>query len=146
MNQIIDSLLQILEYTLLAYFGFASIYIFIFSFAGLWYRPRTQKTRGKIRKIAILIPGYKEDQVIIEVTKSALLQRYPMNQFDVVVIAERPKISPYAQGIRDNLAAALGLPGDAVNVKATTSEGLGFTGRGEGMAAQAVCTLRPEKP
>ncbi|MDN3642969.1 glycosyltransferase family 2 protein [Lutimonas halocynthiae] len=88
MNQIIDSLLQILEYTLLAYFGFASIYIFIFSFAGLWYRPRTQKIRGKIRKIAILIPGYKEDQVIIEVTKSALLQRYPMNLFDVVVIAD----------------------------------------------------------
>ena len=88
MNQIIDSLLQILEYTLFAYFGFASIYIFIFSFAGLWYRPRTQKLRGKIRKIAILIPGYKEDQVIIEVAKSALLQRYPMNLFDVAVIAD----------------------------------------------------------
>ena len=88
MNQIIDSLLQILEYTLFAYFGFASIYIFIFSFAGLWYRPRTQKIRGKIRKIAILIPGYKEDQVIIEVAKSALLQRYPMNLFDVAVIAD----------------------------------------------------------
>lgn len=88
MNQIINSLLLILEYALLAYFGFASIYIFIFSFAGLWYRPRTQKIRGKIRKMAILIPGYKEDQVIIEVTKSALLQRYPMNLFDVVVIAD----------------------------------------------------------
>jgi len=88
MNQIIDSILLIFEYTLLAYFGFASIYIFIFSFAGLWYRPRTQKIRGKIRKIAILIPGYKEDQVIIEVAKSALLQRYPMNLFDVVVIAD----------------------------------------------------------
>lgn len=73
---------------MLAYFGFASIYIFIFSFAGLWYRPRNQNKQGKFRKIAILIPGYKEDSVIIEVTKSALLQKYPMNLFEVVVIAD----------------------------------------------------------
>lgn len=73
---------------MLAYFGFASIYIFIFSFAGLWYRPRIQTKEGKIRKIAILIPGYKEDRVIIEATKSALLQKYPINLFEIVVIAD----------------------------------------------------------
>ena len=73
---------------MLAYFGFASIYIFIFSFAGLWYRPRIQNKQGRLRKIAILIPGYKEDEVIIEATKSALLQKYPMNLFEVVVIAD----------------------------------------------------------
>ncbi len=88
MSQILDFIIHTLEYTLLAYFGFASFYIFIFSFAGLWHRPRTQKKSGRIRKIAILIPGYKEDQVIIDVAKSALLQRYPMNLFDVVVIAD----------------------------------------------------------
>ena len=48
--------------------------------------------------------------------------------------------------MRANLAAALGLSGDAVGVKATTSEGLGYTGRGEGMAAHAVCTLRSGNP
>jgi len=86
--QIIAFIIQILEYTLLAYFGFASLYIFIFSFAGLWYKTRTHTVVNKIRKIAILIPGYKEDEVIIEVTKSALLQKYPMNLFDVIVIAD----------------------------------------------------------
>ena len=65
---------------------------------------------------------------------------------DAVVIAERPKIAPHAPEIRKRLAAALGIPDEAVNVKATTTEGLGFTGRGEGMAAHAVCTLREEKP
>lgn len=88
MNQVIDSVIQIIEYTLLGYFGFASIYIFIFAFAGLLYRPRTNKKLGKIRKIAILIPGYKEDEVIIEATKSALLQKYPINLFEIVVIAD----------------------------------------------------------
>ena len=86
--QIIAFIIQILEYTLLAYFGFASLYIFIFSFAGLWYKTRTHTVVNKIRKIAILIPGYKEDEVILEVTKSALLQKYPMNLFDVIVIAD----------------------------------------------------------
>ncbi len=63
---------------------------------------------------------------------------------DTVIIAERPKLAPYTDEIRKRLAGALGLEEEFVNVKATTSEGLGFTGRGEGMAAHAVCTLGPE--
>ena len=85
---LLSSILQILEYALLIYFGFASIYIFIFSFAGLWYKNNQHVVIRKIRKIAILIPGYKEDEVIIDVAKSALLQKYPMNCFDVIVIAD----------------------------------------------------------
>ena len=65
---------------------------------------------------------------------------------DTVVIAERPKLAPHVAEMRKRLAAALGLPEDSVGVKATTSEGLGFTGRGEGIAAQAVCTLREKRP
>lgn len=65
---------------------------------------------------------------------------------DTVVIAERPKLALHAAAIKKNLAIALGLPEDAVGVKATTSEGLGFTGRGEGIAAQAVCTLLEKQP
>ena len=64
--QIIAIIIQIVEYTLLAYFGFASLYIFIFSFAGLWYKKREHTVVKKIRKIAILIPGYKEDEVILK--------------------------------------------------------------------------------
>ena len=60
---------------------------------------------------------------------------------DATVVLERPKLAPYRDAIRDALAGALGVAPDAVNVKATTGEGLGFVGRGEGAAAMAVATL-----
>jgi 2-C-methyl-D-erythritol 2,4-cyclodiphosphate synthase len=60
---------------------------------------------------------------------------------DVTVVCERPKVGPHVAAIRETLAAALGIAVDAVSVKATTTEMLGFTGRGEGIAAQAVCLL-----
>ena len=60
---------------------------------------------------------------------------------DVTVICERPKVGPYALAMRERIAQVLALPRDAVSVKATTSERLGFTGRGEGIAAQAVVLL-----
>ena len=60
---------------------------------------------------------------------------------DTTVMMERPKLSPYRDSIRTTLATALGLPLGHVNVKATTGEGMGFVGRGEGVAALAVATL-----
>lgn len=60
---------------------------------------------------------------------------------DVTLIAQRPKIAPYIPRMRDNIAADLGLSPDAVSVKATTEEGLGFTGDGSGMSAQAVALI-----
>ena len=60
---------------------------------------------------------------------------------DVTVVCERPKVAPHAAEMRANLAADLSIDVDAVSVKATTSEKLGFTGRGEGIAAQAICLL-----
>jgi 2-C-methyl-D-erythritol 2,4-cyclodiphosphate synthase len=60
---------------------------------------------------------------------------------DITVVCERPKIGPHAPAMRANLAADLGIGIVAVSAKATTSEGLGFTGRGAGIAAQAVCLL-----
>jgi 2-C-methyl-D-erythritol 2,4-cyclodiphosphate synthase len=60
---------------------------------------------------------------------------------DATVVLERPKLAPYRDAIRDALAAALGIAQDRVNVKATTGEGIGFVGRGEGAAAMAVATL-----
>ena len=60
---------------------------------------------------------------------------------DITVICERPKGGPHAQAMRELLARELGVDVDAVSIKATTSEGLGFTGRGEGIAAQASCLL-----
>jgi 2-C-methyl-D-erythritol 4-phosphate cytidylyltransferase/2-C-methyl-D-erythritol 2,4-cyclodiphosphate synthase len=60
---------------------------------------------------------------------------------DVTLICERPRIKPHRQAMRERLAALLGLPLDRVSVKATTTEGMGFTGRVEGLAAQAVCAV-----
>lgn len=60
---------------------------------------------------------------------------------DVTLICERPKIKPHRQAMRERLADILSLPLDRVSVKATTTEGMGFTGRGEGLAAQALATV-----
>ena len=60
---------------------------------------------------------------------------------DITVVCERPKVGPHAQAMRERMAADLGVDIGAVSVKATTSEKLGFTGRGEGIAAQAVVLL-----
>ncbi len=60
---------------------------------------------------------------------------------DITVVCERPKVGPHTQAMRERLAVDLGVAVDAVSVKATTSESLGFTGRGEGIAAMAVCLL-----
>jgi 2-C-methyl-D-erythritol 2,4-cyclodiphosphate synthase len=60
---------------------------------------------------------------------------------DVCLIGERPKIGPHRQRMRDHIAPLLGLHAEALNVKATTTEKLGFTGRGEGLAAQAVVLI-----
>jgi len=60
---------------------------------------------------------------------------------DVTLICERPKVKPHRQAMRERLAALLDLPLSAVSVKATTTEAMGFTGRGEGLAAQAVATV-----
>jgi 2-C-methyl-D-erythritol 4-phosphate cytidylyltransferase/2-C-methyl-D-erythritol 2,4-cyclodiphosphate synthase len=60
---------------------------------------------------------------------------------DVTLICEQPKIKPHRQAMRERLAGLLALPVDAVSVKATTTEQMGFTGRGEGLAAQAVCLI-----
>jgi 2-C-methyl-D-erythritol 2,4-cyclodiphosphate synthase len=62
---------------------------------------------------------------------------------DATIIAQAPKMAPHIQGMRLNIAEDLNLPVDRVSVKATTSERLGFTGRGEGIACQAICLLEP---
>ncbi|MBR6444157.1 MAG: 2-C-methyl-D-erythritol 2,4-cyclodiphosphate synthase, partial [Firmicutes bacterium] len=66
---------------------------------------------------------------------------YKPSNIDVTLIAERPKISEYTGQMEENIAKALGTDPAAVSVKATTTEGLGFTGRGEGIAAQAICAI-----
>lgn len=74
---------------------------------------------------------------------AAVLQQhgYTIGNVDATVLAQRPKLSPYILQMRENLAAACGIPVENMSVKATTEEGLGFTGTGEGIAAHAVCLI-----
>ena len=66
---------------------------------------------------------------------------YRISNVDMTILAQAPKLSPHIPAMRERLAKRLGLEPDQVNVKATTEEHLGFTGRGEGIAAHAVCLL-----
>lgn len=67
---------------------------------------------------------------------------FSVGNIDATIIAQRPKMAPYIEGMRKNIAGVLGIDIEEVNVKATTEEGLGFTGTGEGIAAHAVCLIR----
>lgn len=64
-----------------------------------------------------------------------------VENIDATIIAQAPKMGPHIDQMRENIAGALGIEVSQVNVKATTEEGLGFTGKGEGISAQAVCLL-----
>ena len=66
---------------------------------------------------------------------------FQVHNIDSTIVAEKPKMAPHIAAMVANIAGILGVGPDAVNVKATTTEGLGYTGRGEGIAAYAVCTL-----
>jgi cellulose synthase/poly-beta-1,6-N-acetylglucosamine synthase-like glycosyltransferase len=85
-----DSILyfNILQIIVLVLLGLATFYIFLFAFVGLFYKQEAYPEITKNRKIAVLIPGYKEDDVIVEVAKEALIQDYPSDFFDVVIIAD----------------------------------------------------------
>ncbi|WP_369696247.1 2-C-methyl-D-erythritol 2,4-cyclodiphosphate synthase [Phascolarctobacterium succinatutens] len=66
---------------------------------------------------------------------------WQINNVDVTIIAQRPKLASFIPAMRANVARVLGVEEDAVNVKATTTEKLGFTGRGEGIASEAVASI-----
>jgi 2-C-methyl-D-erythritol 2,4-cyclodiphosphate synthase len=76
-----------------------------------------------------------------EVTEKLAKQGWLAVNIDATVIAEQPRLAPFLPLMAQNIANALGIEEDAVNVKATTEEGLGFTGAGLGIAAQAVCII-----
>jgi len=67
---------------------------------------------------------------------------FAIGNIDATIIAQRPKLSPFTEIMKRNIAAAYGCNTELVNVKATTEEGLGFTGSGEAIAAHAVCLIR----
>ncbi len=89
-------------------------------------------------------PAYKgiSSIVLLEKVGGLIAEKgFLIENIDATIIAQAPKMRPFIDRMRENIAEALGLDTDYVNVKATTEEGLGFTGKGEGIAAQAICML-----
>lgn len=85
--------------------------------------------------------GASSSRFVEHAVSLAAARGYRIGNVDVTIICEAPKIGPHREVMRGNIARLLGVQADCVNVKATTTEGLGFSGRGEGIAAQAVATL-----
>ena len=92
-------------------------------------------------RVGVLAVGADSLALLDHVVSLLRAQGWRAANVDATILAQRPKLAPHIDQMRDNLAARLGLDREAVNVKATTEEGLGFTGSGDGMAAHAVCLL-----
>ena len=89
-------------------------------------------------------PRYKGISSLILLEKIGEMlreDRFVINNIDLIVVAEKPRLSPYLKGMKNKLAPILKLSEKLINIKATTTEGLGFTGREEGIAAYAVVML-----
>jgi 2-C-methyl-D-erythritol 2,4-cyclodiphosphate synthase len=85
--------------------------------------------------------GISSRLLLVEVAAKLRAAGFSVGNVDSVIIAEKPKLAPFIPQMQRNIADDLRINRDAVNVKATTTEGLGPSGRGEGIAAHAVCTL-----
>ena len=85
--------------------------------------------------------GISSLKLLAEVARLLGEKGFAVVNVDATLLAQRPKVGPYRPQMAENLAAALGIEPEQVNVKATTEEGLGFTGDGSGMAAHAVVLL-----
>ncbi len=89
-------------------------------------------------------PAYKgiSSLVLLEKVGELIQEKsFFIENIDATIIAQAPKMRPYIDTMRENIANALGIMVEQVNVKATTEEGLGFTGSGEGISSQAICML-----
>ncbi|QJA09843.1 2-C-methyl-D-erythritol 2,4-cyclodiphosphate synthase [Romboutsia sp. CE17] len=89
-------------------------------------------------------PEYKgADSIkLLEYVNNLIKEKgYKVNNIDCTIIAQSPKMAPYIKNMRENFALALDTDIENINVKATTEEGLGFTGSKEGISAQSVCTI-----
>jgi len=89
-------------------------------------------------------PDYKDADSIVMLEKVMEMVKgegYIINNLDNTIIAEKPKLVPYIRGIKEGLSGVLGIPSNKISIKATTTEGMGFCGRGEGIAAFSVVSL-----
>lgn len=85
--------------------------------------------------------GISSIKLLEEVNNKLKKKGYKVNNIDAVIIAQKPKMAPHIEQMRFNISKALNINVDCVNIKATTTEGLGFTGEGKGIASQAVVSV-----
>ena len=88
------------------------------------------------------IRGISSLEILRRVCETLTAKGAALVNIDATLIAEEPKIAPHLPGMKDALSAALSLPHDRIGIKATTNEGMGFLGRGEGIAAMAVAAVQ----
>ncbi|MEY2928743.1 2-C-methyl-D-erythritol 2,4-cyclodiphosphate synthase [Candidatus Methylopumilus rimovensis] len=88
-----------------------------------------------------LIKDINSREILKKVISLLQQKKYSIVNIDATVICELPKLTPYIDQIKKNIASDCNIDIDRINVKATTTETLGFTGRGEGIAAQAICLI-----
>lgn len=88
--------------------------------------------------------GADSMKLLEQVVGLIIAKGYAVGNLDATIIAQRPKMAPHIQTMQENIARACGVEVDRINVKATTEEGLGFTGTGEGISAHAVVLLTPK--
>ena len=85
--------------------------------------------------------GISSIKLLTEVGKLISEKGYKIENIDATIIAQKPKMAPHIPLMRENTASALNIELDKINVKATTEEGLGFTGEGKGISSQSICLL-----
>ncbi len=85
--------------------------------------------------------GISSIKLLSEVGKLLDKNGYEINNIDSTIIAQKPKMAPHIEKMRKNIAKALNIDFDMINVKATTEEGLGFTGEGLGISSQSICLV-----
>ena len=85
--------------------------------------------------------GISSIELLKEVGKLISEKGYKIGNIDATIIAQKPKMAPHIPLMRENIASALNIDLEQINVKATTEEGLGFTGEGKGISSQSICLL-----
>lgn len=85
--------------------------------------------------------GIDSLKLLKEVSKLIMEKNFKIVNIDSIIIAQSPKMAPYIETMKENISNVLGIHQNQINIKATTEEGLGFTGRKEGIAAQSICMI-----
>lgn len=89
--------------------------------------------------------GISSIKLLIEVSKLIDKAGFKIGNIDATIVAQNPKMSPHINLMRENISSALNISIDQINIKATTEEGLGFTGSGEGISSHSICCIEDKK-